>query len=109
MTSEAKILHQWQRPKEVAIYYSNLMIKFSAGRIFRVLLVTAVIEIILYIFLTMVTPDDIDIDWARMFIFFFIYASAIAVFLFFVGPLSIRYSKVTYKITEDGIHSGTNS
>ena len=109
MSPKPKILHQWQRPKEVAIYLSNVIMKLSVGRITRVLLVVAIIEIILYIFFTTVTPNDIDIDWEKMFIIVFIYAAVSTVILFIVMPLSLRYSKAIYKITEDGIHSGTSS
>lgn len=103
MFSKPNILHQWSEPKDIRLIASNSLLKAGKWQLCRTLLFIAFLELALYLFFSNVAPDELDINWERIFITVFVAAVLMSSFFFILAPLIIRYSTPKYQITEKNI------
>lgn len=102
---KGKIIHKWNRPKEIDHELSDLLIKTGQDMLPRLILVMGIILLSLYFFLRWVVPEEVLPNVKKVFVFCFFFS----LFLpcgFIVQGLLKRYIRTKYEICEKKILEG---
>lgn len=107
MRPKPQIIHEWTEPAKVRIHEAQQLRKRAKVVIPCILVITFVVEAILYLSITILIPQEIqeemEFSWLKLFSISFLASVGIVVF-FLGGTVCVaRYSRGEYKITDKGI------
>lgn len=104
MENEPEILFEWTCPKRIKSDFHKT-IKRGIKASLPILLLTVVLELIIYAAIKLFLPIDIDMIWENLFIIFFAGAVFIVLIIFFIAPLIENFlSKTKYCINDKVIY-----
>lgn len=99
---KSRILHKWNRPKEIDFEVSRLLIKTGRDMLPRLILVIGIILLLLYLFLSRFVPEEVFPAIRRGIIGSFICAQLLPCGFLLMGLLR-RYLRTRYEICENKI------
>lgn len=107
MGSKPQIIHEWTEPAKVRIHQAQQLRKRAKVVIPCILVITFVVEAILYLSITILIPQEIqqemEFPWFRLFRNAFIVCAALASVLYLIMIVATRYLTCTYKVKDNGI------
>lgn len=107
MRPKPQIIHEWTEPAKLRIHEAKQLLRQAKVAIPRILVITLVIEAVLYFLLTTLIPEEIqkelEFSWFRLFRNAFLGCVALTSMLYLIMIVTTRYLTRAYKLKENGV------